>query len=227
MSARAANLIPPVSPLIKGGKFRSIRNGRQSELTPLAKGGIEGGIKFTGLNFIQDDLRARGLVWNGHHLPYNPNLVERARLMRKNMTEPEKRLWYGCLKDFPYRVLRQRPIDNYIVDFYCPECMMAIEVDGQQHRKPENKEYDDIRTDLLNLYGVSVMRFANREVLENFEAVCTQIAAFYQLETSLIPPVFKGGNLQLIRNGRQSEMPPLLRGEYKGGSLPSRFNSTA
>ena len=54
------------------------------------------------------------------HLPYNPQLVERAKYLRKNMTIAEQKLWKNYFKNFKYRILRQRPIDHFIVDFYCP-----------------------------------------------------------------------------------------------------------
>jgi very-short-patch-repair endonuclease len=49
------------------------------------------------------------------------------------MTAAEKKLWYGCLRSFPLPVLRQKPIDNHIVDFYCSKLQLAIEVDGDSH----------------------------------------------------------------------------------------------
>ncbi len=59
-----------------------------------------------------------GLITNGRHLPYNPKLVARARELRREMTPAEKKLWFQFLRDFKYPVLRQRPIDHSIVDFY-------------------------------------------------------------------------------------------------------------
>ena len=60
-----------------------------------------------------------------HHLPYNPKLVERAKELRKNMTKAERKLWYDYLRNFKYRVHRQRPIDQFIVDFYCFELKLV------------------------------------------------------------------------------------------------------
>ena len=65
-----------------------------------------------------------------HHLPYNPKLVQRAKELRKNMTKAERKLWYDYLRNFKYRVHRQRPIDQFIVDFYCFELKLVIEIDG-------------------------------------------------------------------------------------------------
>ncbi|MFQ3599312.1 MAG: endonuclease domain-containing protein [Chloroherpetonaceae bacterium] len=117
----------------------------------------------------------QGLITNGNSLPYNPNLVERAREMRKNMTNAEKKLWFGYLRNFKYRVLRQRPIDHFIVDFYCAELKLVIEVDGSQHFTENALEYDNERTKILEGYGIKVLRFTNQDVLYNFSSVCDAI----------------------------------------------------
>ena len=129
----------------------------------------------------------RGLITGDYHLPYNPKLVERARLLRQNLTTAEKKLWYGFLRTFRYRVLRQRPIDNYIVDFYCAQLKVVIEVDGETHFSNEGKEYDEARTKVLEGYGLRVLRFTNEEVLNNFEAV------FDVIEKIPPTPLTKGG----------------------------------
>ncbi|CCI00800.1 endonuclease domain-containing protein [Microcystis aeruginosa] len=125
---------------------------------------------------------------NHLHLPYNPKLVERAKELRKNMTKAERKLWYEYLKNFQYRVHRQRPIDQFIVDFYCPELKLVIEIDGDSHNSEDAQNYDLERTQILAGYGLIVIRFTNQEVLSNFEGVCGVIA-------SLIPPtpLDKGG----------------------------------
>jgi very-short-patch-repair endonuclease len=106
------------------------------------------------------------------YLPYNPDLVAKARELRKNMTAAEKKLWYSYLKSFKFRVLRQRPIAFFIVDFYCAALKLVIEVDGDSHFTDEGKIYDAKRTEILEGYGLKVIRFTNDEVLHNFEAVC-------------------------------------------------------
>jgi very-short-patch-repair endonuclease len=70
-------------------------------------------------------------------LPYEEWLVPRSRQLRKKLTPMEKKLWHGFLRSFRYRVLRQRPIDRYIVDFYCAKLKLVIEVDGESHTSPE------------------------------------------------------------------------------------------
>lgn len=110
------------------------------------------------------------------HLPYNRNLVERARELRKNMTPAEKKLWGECLRHLNVRVLRQRPIDNFIVDFYIPSLKLVIEVDGDSHFSEAGKTRDAERTAVLNGYGVQVIRFNNREVLDKLEGVSSVLS---------------------------------------------------
>jgi very-short-patch-repair endonuclease len=117
----------------------------------------------------------RGILRSEFFLPYNPDLVERAREMRKNPTTAEKKLWYGYLWSFKRRVLTQRPIDNFSVDFYCAELKLPIEIDGETHFTEESKAYDEARTKALEGYGLRVMRFNNRDVLDNFAAVSQAI----------------------------------------------------
>lgn len=109
------------------------------------------------------------------HLPYDSKLVERAKDLRKNMTVAEKKLWNDYLKTFPFRVLRQRPIDRFIVDFYCSTLRLVIEVDGDIHFIDNAPVYDQERTHILEGYGLTVLRFTNQQVLQEFQAVCLQI----------------------------------------------------
>jgi very-short-patch-repair endonuclease len=109
------------------------------------------------------------------HLPYNPKLIDRARELRKNLTPAERKLWYDYLRNFKYRVLRQRPIDHFIVDFYCHSLKLVIEVDGDSHFTEEAEAADRERTQQLENYGIRVIRFTNQEVLQDFEGVCKSI----------------------------------------------------
>ncbi|MEH2363901.1 endonuclease domain-containing protein [Nostoc sp.] len=115
------------------------------------------------------------------HLPYNPKLGERAKELRKNMTTAENKLWYGYLKTFQFRVLRQRIINHFIVDFYCPVLKLVIEIDGDSHFTDQGQDYDMERTHILEGYGLKVIRFTNSQVLNQFDGVCEQIQG-------LIPP---------------------------------------
>jgi very-short-patch-repair endonuclease len=112
-----------------------------------------------------------------YYLPYNPKLVPRAKELRKNMTPAEKQLWFAYLKGLSIRFWPQRPIDNFIVDFYCPKLRLVIEIDGDSHNTQEAKAYDEERSAVLKGYGISVIRFSNQDVFQHFEAVCGRIDA--------------------------------------------------
>jgi len=129
------------------------------------------------MNWDYESLKRRGLITTGFHLPYNPDLIGLARTMRKALTPAEKKLWGGLLRDLKYRVLRQRPIDNFIVDFYCPKMKLVIEIDGAGHFKEEGKALDKERTEILNAYGLQVVRFSDHDVLVHFSDVCSRILA--------------------------------------------------
>ena len=105
----------------------------------------------------------------------NPALKGKARELRKNMTPWEKKLWYQFLRSAPVRFQRQKPIGDYIVDFYCAAQKLVIEVDGGQNYEADGLLYDRYRTEVLERYGVKVLRFSNLEVQENFPEVCETI----------------------------------------------------
>ena len=102
--------------------------------------------------------------------------------MRTNMPEPEKRMWYQCLKLLPYRFRRQRPFGIYIVDFYCAAQKLVIEIDGDSHTTDDAIEYDKERTAYLQGLGLRVIRFTNMDVMENIEGV------FDSIKKALDPP---------------------------------------
>jgi very-short-patch-repair endonuclease len=106
---------------------------------------------------------------------YSRTLVPRAREMRQGMTPAEMRLWLDFLKHHQPRVRRQRPFGRFIVDFYCSDCKIVIEVDGGGHFTPEGLAYDAERTAFLEALGLRVVRFSNNEVLHHFEGVCLQL----------------------------------------------------
>jgi very-short-patch-repair endonuclease len=132
-------------------------------------------------------LESGGLTITGSNLPYNRRLIERARQLRRHMTPAESRLWYRFLQTFEYPVLRQRPIDHYIVDFYCARLKLVIEIDGETHYTEDGKVYDEKRTQVLEGYGLRVLRFTNEEVERNLESVCQRILEVAQ-ESPPTPP---------------------------------------
>jgi len=110
--------------------------------------------------------KERNTITTGFHIPYNPKLKERARELRRDMTDAESKIWYNFLKNCRYTVLRQKPLDNYIVDFYCAKLKLVIEIDGKIHSSAERIEYDNVRTRVLEGYGLKVIRFDNEEIMK-------------------------------------------------------------
>ena len=109
---------------------------------------------------------------------YNKEAVYNAKKLRKNATKEENHLWYDFLKDHKLKFVRQKVIGNYILDFYCFEIKLAIEVDGSQHFEEKGSFYDIERTKTINEYGISVLRFSNYEINRQFESVCQYIDSF-------------------------------------------------
>ena len=110
-------------------------------------------------------------------LPYNKNLKIVARNLRKNMTDAERRLWSKIRRKQlkGYQFYRQKNIDNYIVDFYCPSAQLIVEIDGGQHYSEENIVKDEARDKCLNDLGFRVLRFSNSDVFKNIGGVVEEI----------------------------------------------------
>jgi len=105
-------------------------------------------------------------------IPYDKKLTALARENRKNPTVAESKMWNEVLRMRYFKklkFLRQKPIGNYILDFYCAELHLAIEIDGDTHAFTE--EYDAARTAAMNALGISVVRYTNDEILNNLEGV--------------------------------------------------------
>ena len=108
-------------------------------------------------------------------LNYEKKNKANAQELRRNMTQEERKLWYQFLKTYPCRFRRQKQFRRYIVDFYCAQAGLVIELDGSQHYEEKNAEYDRERTEYLNKLGLEVIRISNREVNQNFQSVCEYI----------------------------------------------------
>ena len=108
-------------------------------------------------------------------VPYNPILKERAKKLRKQSTLSEILLWNKIKSKqiLGYDFHRQKPIDNYIVDFFCVELMLAIEIDGATHF--DKLDYDQKRENKLNQLGITVLRFGDIQVKKNIESVVLEI----------------------------------------------------
>ena len=102
-------------------------------------------------------------------------LKPNAQHLRKHMTKEEAHLWYQCLCRYKPCFRRQYVIGNYIVDFYCHQAKLVVELDGSQHYTPEEKQRDQIRTEYLQSLGLQVLRFSNLDVMQRFRSVCEAI----------------------------------------------------
>ena len=111
-------------------------------------------------------------------IDYNRKLIPIAKNLRKRMTPEEKKLWYDFLRNYPIRFQRQKTIDNYIVDFYCHQAKLIIEIDGIQHLTDEQLLKDNKRTNILKLYNLQVLRFSNTDINHDFDSVCEEIDIF-------------------------------------------------
>ena len=128
-------------------------------------------------------------------LHYNPKLKEFARQLRNNSTRSEIRLWrYLKGKQMRgYDFHRQKPLLNFIADFYCYELRLVIELDGYTHQFEETIKKDAIKEKELNKVGLSVLRFEDNEVMTTIENVLMTIENYidnYQAENS--PSLFQG-----------------------------------
>ena len=106
---------------------------------------------------------------------HNKSLVTVGRMLRKNMTKEERRLWYDFLRGHSVRFIRQKIIGNYIVDFYCAKANLVIELDGSQHYDDIGVSKDEQRTRYLEGQGLKVVRIPNNQVNQEFRAVCEYI----------------------------------------------------
>jgi very-short-patch-repair endonuclease len=132
-------------------------------------------------------------------LNYKANLKDKARQLRKNLTDSEKALWSRLRSKqlLGIQFYRQKPIGEHIVDFFAPRAKLVVEVDGSQHMLGDHVEKDRIRDGYLASLGLKVLRFNSREVLKESDAV---VEAIYRTITVQLnaeippgPPLKKGG----------------------------------
>ena len=156
----------------------------------------------------------RNLIEN---LPYNPKLKEFAKNLRKSRNLAEVLFW-NEVKSKKFHSLdfdRQRVIDNYIVDFYCAQAGLVLEIDGGQHYEEENLISDKVRSLVLRQYGLVVLRFTNLEIKQNFSGVCEAIELLLKERiekkepnpsaAEAAPPFNKGGSFSGVTGNRKGE----------------------
>ncbi|MEJ5036240.1 endonuclease domain-containing protein [Acinetobacter johnsonii] len=143
---------------------------------------------------------------------YNKNLKQPSRDLRSNMTDAEQLLWQRLRRKqiLGLQFYRQKPILNFIVDFYCSAANLIIECDGGQHYTEDGRLADQIRDQALSELGLVVLRFSNRQILTETDAVVEQIywIAKQRLESPK-SPFGKGGlavSLRVVFDSRY--LPP-------------------
>ncbi len=113
---------------------------------------------------------------------HKKELTVLAKNLRKKMTKEECHLWFDFLKEYPQKFLRQKVIGNYIVDFYCPAVKLVVEIDGSQHFEDKEILYDNKRTEFLRQFGITVLRFTNKDIWLRFSDVCQRIDDYINKE---------------------------------------------
>lgn len=104
-------------------------------------------------------------------------LITQRKQLRNDATQAEKMLWYELRNSqlAKRKFRRQHSVGSYILDFYCPEERLAIELDGEQHERDKQKEYDQKRTEFLNGLKITVIRFKNTDVIFGRDSVVKKI----------------------------------------------------
>lgn len=108
----------------------------------------------------------------------HPAILARARELRQPLTPQEARLWQHLRRKqlFGLKFRRQHPIYRFILDFFCYDHKLAVEIDGHSHAEPTQQAYDQARTEWLGQRGIRVIRFSNNDVETNLEGVLQEIA---------------------------------------------------
>ena len=121
------------------------------------------------------DITCVEIITQKGNLKYLEQLRSAAKINRHKMTRAESKIWYEFLQHRPmnYKFTRQKPLNRFILDFYCSELLLVIEIDGGYHFKKQN--YDKERDKFLNCLNIKTIRFKNEEVLTNLETVKSEI----------------------------------------------------
>jgi very-short-patch-repair endonuclease len=123
-------------------------------------------------------LKIRGVRGVMKFIRNDPTLKQRRRELRCNQTEAEKTFWAQIRnrRFYGMRFVRQYSAGPYILDFYCPQLRLVVELDGGQHTEDNARHYDATRSEYLKAQDISVMRFWNHEVLRDIESVLSKMA---------------------------------------------------
>ena len=106
-------------------------------------------------------------------------LLPRRRELRKNQTKQKEILWKHIRnRKLGFKFKRQYSMGGYVLDFYCPEIKLVIELDGSQHFAKENFSYDQDRTDFLKILGCRVLRIRNLELEQDLQKILLEIKEF-------------------------------------------------
>ena len=106
-----------------------------------------------------------------------PDIFKKAKELRRYETEAEKILWTKLCRNqmLGLQFRRQHPLNRFIADFYCAKIKLVIEVDGNIHELPENKVYDIGRSQILNDFGITVIRFSNEQIIDDIKNIIKKI----------------------------------------------------
>lgn len=118
--------------------------------------------------------------------------LKKRKALRKIQTPEEQILWSKLRNNqFGIKFRRQVSIGSYIVDFYCPQKRLAIEVDGSQHYTEDGQKYDAVRTSFLNSFNINVIRFSNSDIKENIDGALETETAIAKIIEQDQPPAVK------------------------------------
>jgi len=121
-----------------------------------------------------------------------PELKQRRKLLRKKQTLEEAKIWEKLRNKrlHNFKFYRQYSIGYYIVDFYCPQIKLVIEIDGKFHDSEYNQDYDKIRSNYFESIGIKTIRFPNQKVLKDIDSVMKDVTRFINI---LFPSCMKRG----------------------------------
>lgn len=109
---------------------------------------------------------------------YNKSAMkQRRKTLRKNLSKAEAIMWNHLSRRQMngYKFRRQQSVDQYVIDFYCPELKLAIEIDGDSHFMSGAEVQDKIRQEYIESFGIKFLRFTNEDVYKNIDGVCQTV----------------------------------------------------